>query len=380
RVLFIEIKGKTSRDPMEKLETLRLNIWNANIWLPGNVTWEDMKSKPGRPMPEFQDLLYAFPFSISFLLFRIIFDMLIMEPLARAEVQSVSTVGPCQQSKVGMGKEYMALSSDLFTHLLVPQGNGSLNAGRKWIEREKGSLRSVKEQLEIRKIRETGYRSVAHSIVFLFGVWTMADKPWLRNTDLCFWNPPHPVPWDIWWYYMLELGFHITQTLMLPFDVKNSDFLAQLTHHVVTIGLMMGSWTAGTIRIGSIVLLVHDCADVILQCGKLLKFFKGPDPDATVFKVFLAFTATWILTRVIYFPLYVNIPATKAILHFDYFYFASVSLVVLLWSLFLLHLYWTYLLLRVIYGMVFRKKKLHDNRSEDEDSDEDDEIGKNKSK
>ncbi|CAG0899759.1 unnamed protein product [Darwinula stevensoni] len=361
--------GKTIRDPMEKLETLRRNIWNEKFWLPRNVTWEDMKSKPGRPMPEFHDLLYAFPISISFLLFRIIFDTcvaysltiafcpldsvslassvhnscrLIMEPLARAKVQRVKTLDPCWQYR----------------------GNGTLNAGRKWIQRENGSLRNEKARLELRKIRETG--SVAHSFVFLFGVWTMVDKPFLRNTDLCFVNLPNPVSWDVWWYYMLEFGFHISQSLMLPFDVKKNDFLAQLAHHVVTIGLMMGSWISGNTEVGSIVLLVHDCADVPLQCCKLLKYFKAPDPDPTARKLFMIFSATWILTRVIYFPLYVNISATKALLYLDIFYFINIVLVVLLWSLFLLHLYWTY-------------KNLHDSRSEDEDSDEDNHIEKKKS-
>ncbi|CAG0903719.1 unnamed protein product [Darwinula stevensoni] len=94
------------------------------------------------------------------------------------------------------------------------------------------------------------------------------------------------------------------------------------------------------------------------QCGKLLKYFKAPDPDTTVRKFFVIFSATWILTRVIYFPLYVNISATKALLYLDNFYFVNIVLVLLLWSLFLLHLYWTYLLLQVIYGMVFHKVSL----------------------
>ncbi|CAG0904620.1 unnamed protein product, partial [Darwinula stevensoni] len=213
------------------------------------------------------------------------------------------------------------------------------------------------------------------------------------------------VPWDVWWYYILLLAFYMTQLVMLPFDVKRNDYLAQTTHHVVTIGLMVGSWISNGTRIGSVVLIVHECTDVMLQCGKLLKYFKKPDPNDIVGKVFVfqcgkllkyfkkpdpndivgkvfvIFSATWILTRVIYFPVFINIPATEAVLDPDRLggCFIFKALAVLLWILFVLHLYWTTLLIRVIYNVTIKKKKLHDNRSGDEGSDEDD-VDEKKSK
>ena len=56
---------------METFEKLHAVVWKEEVWLPTNVTWDDMKSRPGRPMPEFRDLLYGFPIAIVFLLFRI---------------------------------------------------------------------------------------------------------------------------------------------------------------------------------------------------------------------------------------------------------------------------------------------------------------------
>ncbi|CAG0897805.1 unnamed protein product [Darwinula stevensoni] len=200
----------------------------------------------------------------------------------------------------------------------------------------------------------------------------MADKPWLRDTYLCFTNLPfHPVTLDIWRYYMVELGFYASQLMTLPFDEKRKDYLAQMTHHVVTIGLLVGSWTSGTIRVGSLVLLVHDCADIFLQLAKLLRYFKSP--AATFQKVFVVFVVTWILTRLVYFPLYINIPATETARNNPRFSscFVSKALIFLLWSLFCLHLYWTVLLFRAIYRAVVLKREVEDNRSEDEDSDSD---------
>ena len=43
-------------------------------WLPGNVTWDDMRSRPDRPMPETHDLLFFLPISVLFLLFRLFLE------------------------------------------------------------------------------------------------------------------------------------------------------------------------------------------------------------------------------------------------------------------------------------------------------------------
>ena len=70
---------------------------------------------------------------------------------------------------------------------------------------------------------------------------------------------------DVQRYYLLELGFYLSLSLTLMFDVKRKDFLVQAVHHTVTIGLLIGSWIIGATRVGSLVLFVHDCADVFLE-------------------------------------------------------------------------------------------------------------------
>ncbi|CAG0897806.1 unnamed protein product [Darwinula stevensoni] len=207
-----------------------------------------------------------------------------------------------------------------------------------------------------------------------------------------------PVTLDVWWYYMLELGFYFSLSVTLMFDVKRKDFLAQMTHHVVTISLLMGSWINGATRVGSLILLVHDCADVFLECGKLMKYFHIS--EKIIHTVFVMFLVTWVLTRIIYFPLYIIIPITQGLLDWDRerhgSCFASNVIVILLWSLFGLHLYWTVLILQIVYKSailkvcfstcliefryVFTDKEVNDCRSEDEDSDDDNEVRYKKSK
>lgn len=61
-------------------------------------------------------------------------------------------------------------------------------------------------------------------------------------------------------------------------DLWNSDLRSQINclifremfiHHMTTIGLMVCSWTVNLWRVGTLVLLIHDCADIFLEVSEL---------------------------------------------------------------------------------------------------------------
>lgn len=62
-------------------------------------------------------------------------------------------------------------------------------------------------------------------------------------------------------------------------------------HHMVTLLLMSLSWVCNLHRVGSLVLVVHDCADIFLEAAKLTKYAKYQKVCDAIFAIF---TVVWI--------------------------------------------------------------------------------------
>lgn len=84
-------------------------------------------------------------------------------------------------------------------------------------------------------------------------------------------------------------------------DVQRKDFLEMFVHHVATIVLIYFSYVANLIRGGSLILLVHDCADVFMEAAKMFKYVKWQRGCDACFGLFFL---VWTVTRLIIFPGY----------------------------------------------------------------------------
>jgi len=64
---------------------------------------------------------------------------------------------------------------------------------------------------------------------------------------------------------MIELAFYWSLLFSQFIDVKRKDFWQMFLHHIATICLLSFSYIINFVRIGSLVLVVHDCADYWLE-------------------------------------------------------------------------------------------------------------------
>lgn len=220
---------------------------------------------------------------------------------------------------------------------------------------------------------EAIWRFLFYTVFCIVGYYTLfVPEPvsWIQSSDN-FWTnwPRHPITPAVALYYQLELGAYFHQLLWT--EISRSDALEMLLHHAVTIILVVLSFLTNFTRIGTTILLLHDSADVFLESAKVFNYISktpGSDWSKPVCDVlFGTFAVTFFVTRLIFFPrhiLYSVIFTAHSLYGFStpYFIFA-----VMLTILQLLHIFWFYLIARMVYQLIFTHHVEKDIRSDDEE-------------
>ena len=101
---------------------------------------------------------------------------------------------------------------------------------------------------------------------------------------------------------MISMSFYWSLCVSQFFDVKRKDFWQMFIHHIATIVLMCLSWVVNVFRIGSLVLVVHDSADIFLEAAKMAKYSGYQKVCDTIFGIF---TVLWIVTRLGIYPFWI---------------------------------------------------------------------------
>lgn len=119
-------------------------------------------------------------------------------------------------------------------------------------------------------------------------------------------------------------------------------------HHVVTIILIVSCIVFRLERIGLLVLVVHDVADIFLEAGKLSNYL-GSEAGSTGF--FVSLIVVWVISRLYYFP--VKVIRSVYFEHYLMFdapycnYFTGLLCVLLV-----LHVYWFKLILKTFFKTI----------------------------
>lgn len=128
------------------------------------------------------------------------------------------------------------------------------------------------------------------------------------------------------------------------------------------------SWYANFTRPGVLVMLIHDISDIFLESAKLANY---AEQESLSLNLFIAFALSWVVLRCVIYPYMIVArvlidPVNYIALPFNinpqphYSAFGTMFLV-----LFFLHLYWTYLIFKVI------EKQLRTGKADDVREDDD---------
>mmetsp|Transcript_9212 Transcript_9212/g.20547 ORF Transcript_9212/g.20547 Transcript_9212/m.20547 type:complete len:323 (+) Transcript_9212:119-1087(+) len=152
-------------------------------------------------------------------------------------------------------------------------------------------------------------------------------------------------------YYLLTLGFQLSEAALLLLETRHPDFWEMFLHHLVTCFMACFSYVLNYVRIGSLVMLLHGATDFFVYASKA---FVDTHFKRLSIICYFALIVAYAWFRIYVFPVHVMRSAWvesveeagDSLYAWGFFNFA-------LWVLLLLHMYWFGLIVKI--GMQFQR-------------------------
>ncbi|XP_053617765.1 ceramide synthase 2-like [Plodia interpunctella] len=323
-------------------------FWSEKVWLPPNTTWDDIAPGPEKAVvyADSNHVFFPIPLALVFITVRYLLEKHVFAPLGRSlgiketrarKTPSYPKLEAAYQKSANRIKDIGALAK-------------ATDLSERQVERWFRLRRNQNKPSTLVKFCENSWKCTFYVCNFSFGLFVLWDKEWLWDIDQCYIGYPHQgVTNDVWWYYMVSSAFYWSLTISQFWDVRRKDFWQMFIHHIATIALLTFSWVCNLHRVGTLVLLLHDCADIFVESVKAAKY---ANYQKLCDSLFLALIVVWISTRVGIYPLYIiwstSIRAPMLLPMFPAYYIFNSLLCLLL----LLHVVWTWLILQIAYKTI----------------------------
>jgi acyl-CoA-dependent ceramide synthase len=225
------------------------------------------------------------------------------------------------------------------------------------------------------RFAEQGWAFIYYLVNFSHGVYIHHCLPShvLNPSDMWLTYPHIELPGPLKFYYLTQSAFYMHQVLILHAEARRKDHIQMLAHHVITIILMLTSYTFHFTRIGSLIMVLMDCCDIFLPLAKMLRYI-GLYTYCDV--TFIVFLVAWFITRHVLFIIAIKSICVDTVrLAWDLwapdtgnYLFGPIhkGLSVLLVALQIIHIIWFVLICRIAYRVV-TGRGASDDRSEDEE-------------
>ncbi|ORY94640.1 TLC domain-domain-containing protein [Syncephalastrum racemosum] len=240
-----------------------------------------------------------------------------------------------------------------------------------------GLLTGIKPFSKRQRFAEQGFMFTIYTVSWITGMYIIYNSPYWLNTSQFWIDYPHILlPRLTKYYYLMQISFWFQQLYTIQMEKPRKDHLAMVSHHFITITLLITSYYSNFTRIGNAVLCCMDLADILLSFAKMLRYLQL----TTLCDIaFAAFALAWPITRHGFFtciiwatafepPKYMNMvwepekgryftPTTQKI-YLGLFVVLDVIMI-----------YWFSMIVRVVVRVI-RGQNAEDTRSDDEDEDE----------
>jgi ceramide synthetase len=241
------------------------------------------------------------------------------------------------------------------------------------------ALVPMKRSMKV-KFEQSVMEAIFYGTFAVIGVSVIRGQTWLWPSSN-WWQPTpegHEIMRsDLRCYYLLYIARYFQAGISVVLETKRKDFIEMMLHHIVTVCVGTVSYCIGCNRVGVVVMVLLDFADVPLHLAKCCKYMSDinlkmksstPRRDLWLFvadRLFEMFAITFFVTRLVMYG-YVCWSA-----HIEQSRHVSKRMsdwicVACLYTLLGLQVYWFFLILKVA-AKLLRGEGVEDPRSDDED-------------
>ncbi|XP_061543596.1 ceramide synthase 5 isoform X2 [Phycodurus eques] len=354
-LLFVLPTGLFFSAPWGIMAALSAWFWNERFWLPRNVTWADLAERAaGVEYPQAGHLLAAFPLAVGMFAVRMLFERFVASTCAR-RLHIHPDVERKAQPNAVLEKVFTSITKNPDSrHLdgLSKQLDWEVRKVQRWFRQRRNQDKPSTHA----KFCESMWRLTFYLCIFMYGFQFLWQTSWMWDTRHCWYGYPYQVLTPaLYRYYVTELAFYWSLLFSQFTDIRRKDFLSMFVHHLATVGLISFSYANNMVRVGTLVMCVHDASDFLLEAAKLANYAKY---QRLCDLLFIIFSLTFFLTRLVIFPIWVlNSTMFESWLivgPFPSWWLFNVLLLVLQ----VLHVIWSYLIARIAIKAVLRGKKL----------------------
>jgi hypothetical protein len=227
------------------------------------------------------------------------------------------------------------------------------------------------------KFSESVWKMLFYLSSFSWGLLLVIRRnwSWAVSYDACFdhvpalYSAPDEIDADIYLFYIFQIGFYLHSIYAHLFiETRRNDFVEMLVHHVATLLLIAISFSTRFTAVGTLIVVVHDFSDILLEIAKTY-IYRSNDTLANFW--FTLWVLSWIALRLVYFPFYI-LPASVYVSVGKIGYYPHyITCAIMLITLQILHIFWSFMIARMIYRMFAgTADKIRDTREDDESTDD----------
>ncbi|KAJ0023418.1 hypothetical protein NQD34_003318 [Periophthalmus magnuspinnatus] len=342
-------------------------FWSERFWLPHNVTWADLSEQaPGVEYPKPAHLFTALPLALGLFGVRILFERFIASACARS-LHIQAGVGRRAQPNAVLEKVFTSITKNPDTWRLdglSKQLDWDVRKVQRWFRHRRNQDKPSTHT----KFCESMWRFTFYLGIFIYGMQFLWQSPWMWDTRHCWYGYPYqPLTSRMYYFYVTQLAFYWSLMFSQFIDIKRKDFLVMFIHHLATVGLISFSYANNMVRVGSLVMAVHDASDFLLEAAKMANYAKY---QRVCDSIFIVFSLVFFVTRLIIYPIWVlnstMFESWDIVGPFPSWWVFNSLLLVLQ----VLHIIWCYLIARIAVKAIAHGKVSNDVRSDIESSSE----------